>query len=185
MQCLPTIPSWGRREPAAKSLHWACATRGGRASTAPPETSTSPTWARTPGKKSTSARRAPTTVGIISRAQRSSPGETPLVPGRWSPIYSYNHNGMSASITGGYVYRGDGAALQGQYFFADFVQGKVFTLAFNGSAWVATDRTSQIVTDIGSLTLPSSFGEDGRGNLYIVDLGGNIFRLTPTVFSAP
>ena len=102
-----------------------------------------------------------------------------------APIYSYNHNNMSASITGGYVYRGDGDALQGQYFFADFVQGKVFTLAFNGSAWVATDRTAQIVTDIGSLTLPSSFGEDGRGNLYIVDLGGNIFRLTPTVFSAP
>ena len=102
-----------------------------------------------------------------------------------APIYSYNHNNMSASITGGYVYRGDGDALQGQYFFADFVQGKVFTLAFNGSAWVATDRTAQIVTDIGSPTLPSSFGEDGRGNLYIVDLGGNIFRLTPTVFSAP
>jgi glucose/arabinose dehydrogenase len=103
-----------------------------------------------------------------------------------APIYSYNHNGTSASITGGYVYRGDGAALQGQYFFADFVQGKVFTLAFNGSAWVATDRTSQIVTDVGALTLPSSFGEDGRGNLYIVDFGGgNIFRLTPTVFSAP
>src|SRR6516162_6392024 len=104
-----------------------------------------------------------------------------------APIYSYNHNGMSASITGGYVYRGDGDALQGQYFFADFVQGKVFTLAFNGSAWVATDRTSQIVTDVfgAALTQPTSFGEDGRGNLYIVDFGGNIFRLTPTVLSAP
>jgi glucose/arabinose dehydrogenase len=102
-----------------------------------------------------------------------------------APIYSYNHSGTSASITGGYVYRGDGDALQGQYFFADFIQGKVFTLRFDGSAWVATDRTSQIVTDVGALTLPSSFGEDGRGNLYIVDLGGNIFRLTPTIFSAP
>src|SRR5262249_14980537 len=28
-----------------------------------------------------------------------------------APIYSYNHNGMSASITGGYVYRGNGDAL--------------------------------------------------------------------------
>src|SRR5262249_4306306 len=101
-----------------------------------------------------------------------------------APIYFYDHS-VGHSITGGYVYRGDGDALQGQYFFADFVFGKVFTLRFDGSAWVATDRTSQIVTDIGSLTLPSSFGEDGRGNLYIVDLGGNIFRLTPTVFSAP
>jgi glucose/arabinose dehydrogenase len=101
-----------------------------------------------------------------------------------APIYSYDHT-VGHSITGGYVYHGDGDALQGQYFFADFVQGKVFTLRFDGSAWVATDRTSQIVTDVGQLILPSSFGEDARGNLYIVDLGGNIFRLTPTVLSAP
>ena len=104
-----------------------------------------------------------------------------------APIYSYNHNGKSASITGGYVFRGAGDALQGQYFFADFVQGKIFTLSFNGSAWVATDRTSQIVTDVpgAALTQPSSFGEDANGNLYVVDFGGNIFRLTPTILTAP
>jgi glucose/arabinose dehydrogenase len=103
-----------------------------------------------------------------------------------APIYSYNHT-VGHSITGGYVFHGDGDALQGQYFFADFVQGKVFTLSFNGSAWVATDRTSQIVIDVpgAALTQPSSFGEDARGNLYIVDFGGNIFRLTPTILSAP
>jgi glucose/arabinose dehydrogenase len=101
-----------------------------------------------------------------------------------APIYSYNHT-VGHSITGGYVFHGAGDALQGQYFFADFVQGKVFTLRFDGSAWVATDRTAQIVTDAGQLILPSSFGEDANGNLYIVDLGGNIFRLTPTVLSAP
>ena len=28
-------------------------------------------------------------------------------------------------------------------------QGKVFTLRFDGTAWVATDRTSQIMTDVG------------------------------------
>jgi glucose/arabinose dehydrogenase len=103
-----------------------------------------------------------------------------------APIYSYNHT-VGHSITGGYVFHGDGDALQGQYFFADFVQGKVFTLSFNGSAWVATDRTSQIVIDVPgtALTQPSSFGEDARGNLYIIDFGGNIFRLTPTILTAP
>jgi glucose/arabinose dehydrogenase len=103
-----------------------------------------------------------------------------------APIYSYDHT-VGHSVTGGYVYRGDGDALQGDYFFADFVQGKIFTLHFNGSAWVATDRTSQIAIDVpgAALTQPSSFGEDARGNLYIVDFGGNIFRLTPTVLSAP
>ena len=91
---------------------------------------------------------------------------------------------MGQSITGGYVYRGEAEALQGQYFFADFVQGKVFTLRFNGTAWVATERTSQIVTDFGTVGNVSSFGEDARGNLYLVDFDGDIFRLTPTVASA-
>jgi Ca2+-binding RTX toxin-like protein len=100
-----------------------------------------------------------------------------------APIYAYDHT-VGHSITGGYVYRGEGEALQGQYFFADFIQSKVFTLRFNGSSWVATERTSQIVPDVGAVNNPSSFGEDARGNLYIVDFGGEIFRLTPIGASA-
>jgi len=99
------------------------------------------------------------------------------------PIYSYDHT-VGHSITGGYVYRGEGEALQGQYFFADFIQAKVFTLRFNGSSWVATDRTAQITTDFGAVNDPSSFGEDARGNLYLVDFDGDVFKLTPTVASA-
>jgi glucose/arabinose dehydrogenase len=112
------------------------------------------------------------------------PGGAPLNGGpAVDPIYAYNHT-VGQSITGGYVYRGEGEALQGQYFFADFVQAKVFTLRFNGSTWVATERTAQITTDVGAVNSPSSFGEDARGNLYLVDLDGDIFRLTPTVASA-
>src|SRR5262249_11559451 len=95
-----------------------------------------------------------------------------------SPIYSYDHT-VGHSITGGYVYRGEGQALQGQYFFADFIQSKVFTLGFDGRSWVAADRTAEIVTDAGAIHNPDSFGEDARGNLYVVDLDGNIFKLTP------
>jgi hypothetical protein len=61
---------------------------------------------------------------------------------------------------------------------------RIFTLRFDGVSWVATDRTSQIVPNAGAITNASSFGEDGRGNLYIVDIDGEIFRLTPTVASA-
>jgi glucose/arabinose dehydrogenase len=112
------------------------------------------------------------------------PGGDPLTGGpAVDPIYTYNHT-VGQSITGGYVYRGEGEALQGQYFFADFVQGKVFTLRFDGSTWVATDRTTQITTDFGAVNNPSSFGEDARGNLYLVDFDGDVFRLTPTVASA-
>jgi glucose/arabinose dehydrogenase len=112
------------------------------------------------------------------------PGGDPLTGGpAVAPIYFYDHT-VGHSITGGYIYRGEGEALQGQYFFADFIQSKVFTLRFNGSSWVATARTSQIVPDIGAVNNPSSFGEDARGNLYIVDFGGEIFKLTPMAASA-
>ena len=99
------------------------------------------------------------------------------------PIFAYPH-GSGASITGGYVYRGESDGLQGQYFFADFIQNTISTLRFNGANWVATDRTSQIVTDTGTVDLPASFGEDARGNLYVVDIGGEVFRLTPGVTSS-
>ena len=99
------------------------------------------------------------------------------------PIYTYPH-GAGASVTGGYVYRGESDGLNGQYFFADFSQSTVSTLRFNGTSWVATDRTSQIVPDVGTVGSPASFGEDARGNLYIVDIGGEVFRLTPSVASS-
>ena len=112
------------------------------------------------------------------------PGGDPVSGGTLTfPIHSYNHT-VGQSITGGYVYRGPSEGLQGQYFFADFVQGKVWTLAFVGGAWVATERTSQIAYDFGTLNNPSSFGEDALGNLYVVDFDGDIFRLTPNVTSA-
>src|SRR5262249_24900626 len=110
-------------------------------------------------------------------------GGTPTGGSAVPPIYYYDHS-VGQSITGGHVYRGEGEALQGQYFFADFIQSKVFTLRFNGSSWVATERTSQIAPDVGAVNNPSSFGEDARGNLYIVDFGGEIFKLTPMAASA-
>ena len=105
------------------------------------------------------------------------------------PIHSYDHS-VGQSITGGYVYRGEGEALQGQYFFADFVDNKIFTLRFDASSnsWVPTEQTAHITTDFGTINNPSSFGEDARGNLYIVKFDffndGAIFRLTPMGASA-
>ena len=104
-------------------------------------------------------------------------------PAFTNPIFSYDHT-VGQAVIGGYVYRGSGSeGLQGQYFYADEVVGKVFTLRFNGSAWVSTERTSQITPNAGAINHPSSFGEDGRGNLYLVDLDGDIFRLTPQLVS--
>jgi len=104
-------------------------------------------------------------------------------PSFTQPIHAYAH-GSGASVTGGYVYRGESEGLHGQYFFADFVTGQVWTLRFNGSAWIPTERTGQISPDAGQINNPSSFGEDARGNLYLVDFDGDVFRLTPQVASA-
>jgi glucose/arabinose dehydrogenase len=103
-------------------------------------------------------------------------------PAFTNPIFSYDHT-VGQAIIGGYVYRGTSEGLQGQYFYADEVAGKVFTIRFDGSAWVSTERTSQITTTAGAINTPTSFGEDAQGNLYIVDYDGDVFRLTPNVVS--
>jgi hypothetical protein len=101
-----------------------------------------------------------------------------------NPVHTYPH-GAGASVTGGYVYRGESDGLNGQYFFADYIQKRLFTLRFDGASWVATERTGQIVTDAGTIDSPASFGEDARGNLYIVDIAdGEVFRLAPVVASS-
>lgn len=98
------------------------------------------------------------------------------------PIFDYDHNGLGASITGGYVYRGsliDG--LEGTYFFADFVTDKVMSFRFIGSGITdddVTDRTAELLSPTGISGRISSFGEDGFGNLYLVSLNGQVGMIT-------
>jgi hypothetical protein len=92
-------------------------------------------------------------------------------------------------VTGGYVYRGPIAAFRGRYVFADFSNARIWTLRWDGSDPAGFDGTNftefidwgdspQFVPDAGSLSQISSFGEDADGNLYIVSLGGDVFRMT-------
>ncbi len=111
----------------------------------------------------------------------------PEPPDYVGPIYDYRHSSSSTggfSVTGGYVYRGPLPALQGHYFFADFVSNQVWSLRFDGEKVVDFQiRTDQIVTDAGSLEGISSFGEDHEGNLYVVSLSGSIFRFDNVTLS--
>lgn len=97
------------------------------------------------------------------------------------PIHEYLHGGApdgGRSITGGYVYRGPIRSLQGTYFFADYVSEQIWSFRFDGankSEFV--NRTGELLPDVGAIGSISSFGEDAAGNLYIVDLGGEIFRI--------
>jgi len=104
------------------------------------------------------------------------------------PVYDYLHNGGSFggfSTTGGYVYRGPIADLQGLYFFGDFVSQRFWSFRYDGSTTFdgtnftgLRDWTNIVNTDVGAINGISSFGEDLAGNLYIVDLAGEVFMIT-------
>ena len=110
------------------------------------------------------------------------------------PVYEYTHGGGDLegfSVTGGHVYRGPISGLDGHYFFADVVTDRLWSFKFDGttdpSLFVGANTTSFVdwsdilINDDGTpLTLSniSSFGEDADGNLYIVELGGDIYRIS-------
>jgi glucose/arabinose dehydrogenase len=106
------------------------------------------------------------------------------------PIHEYSHGGtpFRCSVTGGYVYRGGSIPdLQGAYFFADYCSNQIWSFRYDGENVVGlTDRTSELAPGNGfSIDDISSFGEDAGGELYIVDLGGEVFKIVPVLNSVP
>jgi glucose/arabinose dehydrogenase len=106
-------------------------------------------------------------------------------PGSIEPVFDYSHS-EGSSVTGGYVYRGSDPSLLGQYFFADFISGKVWSMAQDGGgAWQVTDWSDNIaLSDLSGLMLDrsnlgniSSFGEDIFGELYVLDYDGDLYRV--------
>ena len=100
------------------------------------------------------------------------------------PIHEYSHS-VGQSITGGYVYRGTAlpSNYRGRYFFADFVQGRVFSLALTLDG-TGEARASDVVEHtaelggFGQLGNISAFGVDADGELLIVSYSlGRIMKL--------
>ncbi|GFE69723.1 sorbosone dehydrogenase family protein [Chroococcus sp. FPU101] len=99
------------------------------------------------------------------------------------PIYQYEHP-TGFSVIGGYVYRGSVSELQGTYFFGDFVTNKIWSFRYDGiTIQEQRDRTAELTPDTGTITDIASFGQDTLGNLYIVSLDGDIFRIEATVIN--
>lgn len=95
------------------------------------------------------------------------------------PIYQYTHASSRCSITGGYVYRGCAIPdLQGTYFFADYCTGEIWSFNYDGSGITGFQaRNTELGVTTGGV---SSFGEDAKGELYIVYLSaGKVFRIVP------
>jgi len=122
------------------------------------------------------------------------------LPGAIDPVYDYSHGGgnnQGFSVTGGRVYRGPIGVLQGHYFFADYVTNRLWSFKWDGSPASQHNGTNfsdfidwsdLITTDVGTVSNISSFGTDASGNLCIVCLGGDVFRVTgatiPTLVGA-
>jgi hypothetical protein len=75
------------------------------------------------------------------------------------------------------VYRGSIAALQGLYIFSDWCSASIWTL--DPTTHAVTDRTAELTPGSGPPILqPVAFGEDASGELYVVGLLGNVWRIT-------
>ncbi|MHA7899210.1 MAG: PQQ-dependent sugar dehydrogenase [Henriciella sp.] len=104
-----------------------------------------------------------------------------------SPVAEYAHgtgDREGRSITGGVVYQGPVEAFQDHYVFGDFISGNIWAvpvadlmLGQTLASAVFTILTPDLTPSVGSLSNISAFGTDESGNLYIVSLGGDIFRM--------
>jgi glucose/arabinose dehydrogenase len=102
------------------------------------------------------------------------------------PVRQYEHsmNGPCA-VTGGYVYRGCRMAdLHGTYFYADFCTGFIRTFRTDGPCSAVPgsdlDRAADLAPPGGpGITEITSFGEDARGEHYIVSRSGEVFKILP------
>ncbi|MFN2428244.1 MAG: PQQ-dependent sugar dehydrogenase, partial [Candidatus Binatia bacterium] len=96
------------------------------------------------------------------------------------PIHEYNH-GRPCAVMGGYAYRGCAMPdFAGTYFFSDLCAAFVRTFEVaDGAAVNVTDRTSDAKSEGASLGGVISWGEDARGELYLVLGNNSIYRIEP------
>jgi len=98
------------------------------------------------------------------------------------PVLEYDHDD-GCSISGGYVYRGCALPdLHGTYFYSDFCSSFVRTFrgVSGGVAQNQDDRTAELAPGGGrALNNIVSFGEDARGEIYVIDRDGELYRIVP------
>jgi glucose/arabinose dehydrogenase len=95
--------------------------------------------------------------------------------GKTMPLIEYVHDGANCAVTGGYVYRGSAyPLLRGQYVYGDFCSGRIWTIGAGASSLVRP--TLRLDTGLAI----SSFGLNGGGELFVLSLGGDIYRVGAT-----
>ena len=91
------------------------------------------------------------------------------------PVATYTH-ALGCSITGGYVYRGTRVpALRGRYVFADFCDGRVWTMRAGPKPGPKRNDTARLGVTLSNVT---AFGEGLNGELYVL-ANGSLYRFVP------
>jgi glucose/arabinose dehydrogenase len=139
------------------------------------------------------------------------PGDLPPNdPSFTSPVYEYIHTGAygggnsdpftGRSITGGNIYRGPIAELQGKYIFGDWSSRQVWAVTIDRNAngglggivpgsqidlGTALRRDEVYGGNGGFGDGVTAFGEDNAGNLYFAELDGSLFKVCLNCGPAP
>ena len=88
-------------------------------------------------------------------------------------MLNYAHDSGRCAVTGGFVYRGSNIpALRGWYVFGDYCSGEIWAIPSHRRR--ARRRRRSCANTAYQI---SSFGENAGGELYVVDLGGTIYRI--------
>ena len=101
------------------------------------------------------------------------------------------------SVSGGFVYRGPIAGLDGYYIFGDFGSGRLWSFTFDGSDpqqfdgdntldfinWNSSENALTFANGATTTSDLSGFGEDQAGNVYLVRYNGEILRIADAIIS--
>ena len=114
-----------------------------------------------------------------------------------APVHEFEHSGAGSvdgrcgyddespplacnrAVVGGYVYRGAALPeLDGRYFYGDFINNTVSSLIVkSGAATCHAEHQSDLYSTETPIQGLASFSEDAAGELYLLDLLGNVYRI--------
>jgi len=110
---------------------------------------------------------------IMEAGECYPPGSGCSSTGLTPPVLEYDH-GEGCAVIGGYVYRGTSLpGMLGTYFYGDNCAHWVRSFRFSGG--VANEKTEWPSLDPGSSI--TSFGEDAKGEIYVLTGAGGVYKI--------
>lgn len=109
---------------------------------------------------------------VLEATHCYAPSSGCITSGKTPPVAEYDHATGRCAVAGGYVYRGRAIpALVGGYVFGDTCSGEIWVVPAG-----ATAPASEVRLLDTSLVI-SSFGQDGVGELFVLDLNGKVYKI--------